>query len=343
MILAGAVTGLLPLTHTYSFAVVLLAAGGLAVMFPRWRLWSAYAVTAALLAAPQVLWIVHDSPLRAHRFIEWAPGWSKGPEPLLWFWLKNTGLFIPLVVAALLSRRTSSAAPLRRYYLAFVLLFIAPNLFRLAPRVWDNNKVLMYWYVASAPLVAFLLAEAWRRGLAARVAAGALYLSLILAGALDVWRVACGTATVMLFDADAVRFAQVVDAVAPPKAIVVRAPSVNHPVLLTGRASVLGYDRRVELHGLDTSERAAHVKCIFSGCGDARRLLDAYHIDYLVVGPPEREAFALDDRFLQSFPIVGEHAGYQLRQVPAFATTSAIAPLARPMARGESTTAATGR
>ena len=33
MLLAGAVTGLLPLTHTYSFGIVLLAAAALCLLF----------------------------------------------------------------------------------------------------------------------------------------------------------------------------------------------------------------------------------------------------------------------------------------------------------------------
>ena len=67
---------------------------------------------------------------------------------------------------------------LRRFFLPFLLCQILPNLFRLAPRLWDNNKVLIYWYVAAVPLVALLLARMWRWGLVPRLCAVALLGSL---------------------------------------------------------------------------------------------------------------------------------------------------------------------
>src|SRR6185437_2544717 len=39
MIFAGAVAGLTPLAHTYTFLVAMTAAAALALLFPRWRLW----------------------------------------------------------------------------------------------------------------------------------------------------------------------------------------------------------------------------------------------------------------------------------------------------------------
>jgi hypothetical protein len=121
---------------------------------------------------------VRGSPIRAERFFEWAPGWSQRPEPIAWFWFKNTGLFIPLLVIALLAPARWVGSGLRRFVLPFLLAFIVPNLFRIAPRIWDNNKVLIYWYVAAAPLVALVLARLWRRGPAARLAVLGLFASL---------------------------------------------------------------------------------------------------------------------------------------------------------------------
>ena len=110
---------------------------------PRWRLWLTFFAVAAIVAAPQILWIVRGSPIRAERFFEWAPGWSQRPEPIAWFWFKNTGLFIPLLVIALLAPARWVGSGLRRFFLPFLLTFIVPNLFRIAPRIWDNNKMLI--------------------------------------------------------------------------------------------------------------------------------------------------------------------------------------------------------
>ena len=48
------------------------------------------------------------------------------------------------------------------YYLPFTL-FSSFNLIKLAPWVWDNIKVLYYWWRWLAPLVALLLARLWQQ------------------------------------------------------------------------------------------------------------------------------------------------------------------------------------
>jgi hypothetical protein len=72
------------------------------------------------------------------------------------------------------------------FYLPFTLCFIIPNFVKMAPWIWDNIKVLFYWWLASAPIVALLLAKLWRQGTVPRVAAVLLFVCVTLAGALDV-------------------------------------------------------------------------------------------------------------------------------------------------------------
>jgi hypothetical protein len=249
------------------------------------------------------------------RFFEWAPGWAKGPESLTWFWLKNTGLFIPLLIVALATPVRWISPELRRFFLPFLLFFIVPNLFRVAPRIWDSNKVLIYWYVAAVPLVALTLARIPRRRAAAWFAIAGLFLSLTAAGLLDAWRVVSGTVTVTVFDGAATDFARVVRASTPADAVLLRAPTANHPVLLSGRPSLLGYPSRVKLHGLDSSQREADVSCIYTGCRDAERLVESYGVDFMIVGPTEREAYDVNQQFIERFPIVAEADGYQLRRI----------------------------
>ena len=85
--------------------------------------------------------------------------------------------------------RRRSGSRLRRFYLPFLLCFMVPNVIRLAPWIWDNIKVLVYWFVASMPLVSLVLARWYRTGGWYRALAVSLALSLTAAGALDLWRV----------------------------------------------------------------------------------------------------------------------------------------------------------
>ncbi|HYG79741.1 MAG TPA: hypothetical protein VD861_05100, partial [Pyrinomonadaceae bacterium] len=198
MAAAGAIAGLLPLVHAHSFVAVMAVGAGVALLrgLKDWRVWAVFFAVAIIIAAPQMWWATHGSSVRASDFFGWHVGWDHGEENVLWFWFKNTGLFIPLLVTALLWRERSGGATkplvprkLALFYLPFTLCFVVPNLIKLAPWVWDNIKVIYYWFLASVPLVALLLARLMRGSRMTRAAAVALLLTLTLAGALDVWSV----------------------------------------------------------------------------------------------------------------------------------------------------------
>src|SRR4029077_21236835 len=114
----------------------------------------------------------------------------------------------------------------------FTLCFIVPNAVKLAPWIWDNIKVLFYWWVASAPLVALLLSRLWRQGREKRVLALALFACLTLAGALDVAHIVLRGGEFQLFDPYGVKFAEVVMQQTQPRSTVIHAPVHNTPVFL---------------------------------------------------------------------------------------------------------------
>ncbi|MBC7931894.1 MAG: hypothetical protein H7Z38_15140, partial [Rubrivivax sp.] len=189
MIAAGIICGLLPLVHAHSFVVMMAMGACLALMqgavvvartesasdeaaresvwarvWKVWRPWLAFAAVASVIAVPQMLWATRDSGVRAGQFFGWEFGWDHGTENIAWFWLKNTGVFIPLLVAALAWRAGEPVVSRRLlfFYLPFTLCFVVPNVYKLSPWVWDNIKILLYWWIASAPLVALALARLWR-------------------------------------------------------------------------------------------------------------------------------------------------------------------------------------
>jgi hypothetical protein len=325
MLAAAVAAGLLPLTHAHTFIVVMGIAGALALLFPRWHLWLSFSAVALLVAVPQLAWISRGSMIDGRSFVGWHFGWSKGDASLWWFWFKNTGLFIPLLAAALAMRgRWRLVSPtLLRFYAPFLLCFIVPQLVKLAPRVSGNIKVLIYWYIASVPIVALLLAALWRRGAMARATAAALAMSLTLATALDAWRIVSGASTVRVFDASGVAFADAVRRATPPDAVILHAPTRNHPVFLTGRLSVLGNISHVTSHGLDHTEREAWLRRIYAGGPGAMDLLSDLAIDYVVLGPQERRELAVNDRFVEQFPLVSAQGGYSLYRITPAPTASA--------------------
>ena len=318
MIAAGVVAGLLPLVHAHSFVVVMVVGACLAILQQRWRDWITFFFVASFIALPQLWWSTHHSAVDAGKFFDWQFGWDHGQENAVWFWFKNTGLFIPLTVAAILWRKKRQPLVSRRllvFFLPFTLCFIIPNVLKLAPWIWDNIKVLFYWWLASAPLVALLLARLWRQGGLKRAIALTLFVCVTLAGALDVSAIVLRSGRYQVFNAEGIKFAELVKQKTAPRAMVIHAPVHNHPVFLTGRKSLMGYPGHVWTHGLEFAPRESEIRRVYAGAPDAVAILRKYGVDYVVVSPLERNIMNVNEQFFSKFEIVGEVGAFRLYKI----------------------------
>ena len=317
MIAAGVAAGLLPLVHAHSFVVVMAMAGCLALIRIRWREWFAFFAVAAVIAIPQLLWSTIHSAVDAGSFFAWEVGWDHGQDNPIWFWFKNTGIFIPLIFAAILSKRDGYIVPKRLllFYLPFTLCFIIPNILKMAPWIWDNIKVLYYWWLASAPIVALLLARLWREGRIRRIIAVLLFVCVTLAGALDVAGIALRSVKYEVFDTAGIRFAEFVKQQTTPRALIIHAPVHNTPVFLTGRRSLMGYPGHIWTHGLQFVQRESEIKRIYLGSPDAEQLIRNYGIEYAVVGPQEKIVTRVNDLFFSRYEMIGEVGEYKLYKI----------------------------
>ncbi len=309
---AGAGAGLLPLVHVHSLAVLIAVAAALALLFPPRLDWLRFFAAALLVAAPQALWLAIGSATQAGGFLAWQPGWDSGERNLAWFWLMNAGVFIPALVYG--CWRTAPA-PLVRFHLPFWGLFLASNLLRLSPWIWDNIKFLFYWLLASTPIVALVLAKLLRLPKAGRASGALLLLLLVLSGGIDLWRVVSRQIRVRIFDRAAIAFAAELARATPKRALVLRAPTYDAPALLAGRRAVLGYLGHVWSQGLPGGDREKDVKKIYAGAKDAELLLRWYAVDFIQVGPQERELLGFDEGFFERFPVVLRSGPYELRRV----------------------------
>ncbi len=318
MLAAGVVAGLLPLVHAHSFIVVMGVGACLApINWPRWREWLAFFAVASVIAIPQLLWSTHGSAVSTSAFIGWEFGWDSGNANFLWFWFKNTGLFIPLLIAALLWKTDDYliSRKLLFFFLPFTLCFIIPNMVKLAPWVWDNVKVLFYWWVASAPIVALLLARLWQGRAWHRVLAGGLLVVLTLAGALDVFALITRQGEYQEFDRDGVAFAEMIKRQTPSRATILHAPIHNTPVFLTGRRSLMGYPGHIWTHGINFGQRESDIKRIYSGSADAASLLSKYGVDYVVIDPQEHSVMPVNTDFFSSYPEIIKIGEYHLYKI----------------------------
>ena len=197
------------------------------------------------------------------------------------------------------------------FYLPFTLCFIIPNLIKMAPWIWDNIKVLYYWWLASAPLVALLLARLWRQGPIRRVIAVLLFVCVTLAGTLDVAGIALRSIKYQVFDADGVKLRGTDKTTNSAACDDYSCAGSQHARVPDGASFVMGYPGHIWTHGLEFVQRESEIKRIYLGAPDADQLLRNYNIEYAVVGPHERiVTTTITNSSFTRFEKVGEVGGY---------------------------------
>jgi hypothetical protein len=314
MFAAGILAGMLPMLHTHGFFSVMIVCALMVVLFRSWD-WIAFFAPVAALAAPQA-WYLSGTQVRNQLFKPLDKWWEAGDANPLLFWTVNAGIFILLLIAALLIRKiTSSRQAL--FYMPFTLWFFIPNLVALAPWTWDNIKVLVYWSLVSAPFVAAALAYLFtRRFIVVRGLAAALLIGLTFSGALDVTRALSPVENLEIFGRAKLEVAALLREKTPPRALILHAPNHNSVVALSGRQSVMGYPGHLWTHGLDYAQRELDVKTIYKGGPQMIEPLSRLGADYVIVGPAERDELGANETYFEPlYPIVIDHAGYRVYQV----------------------------
>jgi hypothetical protein len=313
---AGVVAGLLPFAHLGTLLALALAGPFLVVAFPR-REWLAFAATTAAIALPQGI-VQQGGRLGAAGALRWAPGWVAAPDPWLWFWMKNLGPFLPLLVVALVVPDLVEPRA-RRQLLALQPLFLLANLFVFQPWDWDNTKVLVWWYLASCLLVAALLERLARRPRRSvlRPLVALLVGALMLSGALETAQTLLGRDRHRLLTVEDIELARRVREETDPASLFVVGLQHNHPVpVLSGRRVLMGYTGWLWSQGIDYAEREREVSEIFAGGPGADALIERYGIDYVVVGPVERERFGVDrEAWRARYPLVMKTASWDVLKV----------------------------
>ncbi|MBO0686671.1 MAG: hypothetical protein J2P45_26290, partial [Candidatus Dormibacteraeota bacterium] len=276
-ILAGVVAGLTPLFQLHAYGTVVALAAYWALLTPR-REWLAYFVPALALGAPAVTWMLGGGAATLHVQVWWLADTGGHQDGPVLFWLKNTGLFIPALVAAF-AWRGLLPQRLALHMAPIWLWFLVPNFLVFQPWDWDNTKFFAYWALFGALLVGALLAGLLRQGATARVLAVGLAFVLMLAGGLDLARsLDTSVNSFGLTDARGVQVAAWVRGHTQPRSVFLVAPEPTEPVpTLGGRRVMAGYPGWLFSYGLsDWQVRNADVGRMLAGDPATPALLKQY-------------------------------------------------------------------
>lgn len=313
---AGLVAGLLPLAHLGTLLALALVTPFLFLLFPSRRWFLFFGIWVAV-AVPQLLLQQGGEPAAASA-IRLEIGWLAKSDPWIWFWLKNLGIFLPLLAIALFSRDLIPPVA-KRFLWAFMPIFAIANLIVFQPWDWDNTKILVYWFLAVCLLVAALLVQLWR-SYRSPVFHGLLVVALVtmlLSGTLVNLQQLLGLDRHLLLTTEELQVATRVREKTPPRAMFATATQHNHPVsVLTGRRIVMGYPGWLWSYGFDYATEQRDLYTIFAYGPGTPELLQKYGVDYVVVGPDERQEYNVNyNAFSQRYRVIIRTVNYTVFDV----------------------------
>jgi hypothetical protein len=291
---AGVVAGAMPVFHVHAYGTVVALSIFWAV-FNRRREWLAFFIPALAIGLPLVVWMLPPAnnsqcgtgPSLGGYCIEL--GWLTGGDFWPWFWIKNTSVFIPLLIAAQFLRRWFPTG-FGKWFAPMWLWFLVPNVIVLQPWDWDNTKFFIFWALLGSVMAGGLLAGLFKRGPGAALFASVLLVALMLSGALDLARASDPTVSSYQFtDAKGLQVADWVRQNTSPDAIFAVADEHNNPIAtLSGRRILVGYPGWLWTYGVaDFIQKGADQRLILEGAPTTTDLVDKYGISYVLIGPQE--------------------------------------------------------
>ena len=314
--LAGGVAGLAPLFHLHGYGTAVAIAAFWA-LFDRRPAYLAFFAPALVLGLPVVAWTLGGGAAD----VRWLPGWLADLPPQhdggIWFWVKNSGLVIPSMLAAQLWAGTVPGALAAR--LAPIWLwFLVPNFVVFQPWEWDNTKFLVFWSLFGSLLVGALLVRLAGRGVEGAVIAALLALVLCASGGLDLARALDRSQLTAIFvDSGGLAAADWTRTHTEPRAVFAAAPAHNEAVAaLGGRRVVAGYGGWLWTYGLsDWTQKTEEEKHILAGDTSAPDLVAREHVSYVVIGPQELALGASPEYWAAHGRVVYQAGGYTIYKV----------------------------
>jgi hypothetical protein len=302
---AGVVAGLMPAFHVHAWGTV-VALSAFWFLFTRRREWFAFFVPAVVLAAPVLVWMwppANNSYCgNVGTFFGYClePGWLSYTDikrdgllwavpDFAWFWIKNTALLIPLIIAGHLLNRW---IPTRfaTWFAPMWLWFAVPSVIVLQPWDWDNTKFFIFFALLGSIVAGAVLAALFQRGAVGSVVAAVMLVVMVLSGGLDLARARDTTVSSYQFvDTRGLQLADWVRSNTPPDAIFVVADEHNSPIpTLSGRRVMIGYPGWLYTYGLaDYGQKTNDAQLILQGDPSTPELLKMYHVSYVLIGPQE--------------------------------------------------------
>lgn len=229
-------------------------------------------------------------------FVHWEPGWMlKDGENPFGFWLLNFGISLPLAAALwcwLVHRRWQRPGGAPDAAEAFVLpagvAFVICCLVAFAPWPWDNTKLMIWAYLATAPFILSILLSRLPPGPRTPFIVALFFSGAVsLAGGLKEGQK--GYELGKRSELDALH----AEVAAMPRSVrFACSPDYNHPLVLLGRRIAMGYDGHLFGYGLEYKDLRTDVQRVMFGAKGWRKAAARLGVTHVYWGPREVKRYA---------------------------------------------------
>ena len=283
-VFSGVLLGLLPMWNSAVFIAAAAVLAFLFVLCPSRPQMIALAITAGVIALPQVLYLStgagrHEMPNLFH--------WGYTVEqPTALNVIKYLGFSFGVKWILLLVALIFATSLQRRFFIAISSLGAVAFLLQLTVEVLANQKFLHIWAIIANLFVAYGLWQLWRlriigNVLPGRFAAVILFLAIIPGGIIDLFPFHNGYWSEVTFRNDPL--IEWLTKETKPRDIFLTDRFVNHPILMTGRRVFYGWPYYGWSAGYDSTERDRVYRELFENKDPAKvfQLLKANGIAYV--------------------------------------------------------------
>jgi hypothetical protein len=341
LLAAAALIGFLPLIHTHSFLAtfVILACWATTDFLVTWfktkqlkqlrqplLKWTVIAGLVTIIALP-LIWLFLSKNV-SQGFIKWYPGWLARDFKENWavFWFKNWSVtpFLAVISWAILFQREQlkkNIFPI--LFVPFFALFLAANLWLFQPFVWDNTKLIVWASVGFSGLVALWLYRSWQYAQqehltpfgkkVVKLILLSLFVLMTASGALDAYYIVRHDLhSHVMFSKEEVELASWAKATTPTESIWLTGDQHNHWLfVLTGRQALMTYRGWLWTHGYNYRSVESAVSLMYTNPEQSNHLFEQYRVNYIVVGPNERNVWRANEAALKRlFPVVKQTQFY---------------------------------
>ena len=307
--------------------------------------WGIFLLIVILLAAPQLFGITFKDATSGG-FMSPHFNWINSKDNYVWFYIKNIGLPLLLLVPALFSsskRQLSIVAPA-------ALIVLLADTFSLQPNAYDNNKLLYPAYVLIVGIVAIYMVDIYtllKKNIKVNKMANKIGINILATIVIFVCMISAvltmgreiysggifikinGYTNISdgyeLYDKGQVEAAAFIQKTAPGDATILTNDRHNDAISsLSGRDIVCGWNGFISSHGYSKlyDARQIDIKQMYSSPSSSMALFTKYKVDYIMVSSYELNSYSVDQAQIeQLFKLVFNEDGVKLYAVTDRAKT----------------------